>query len=472
MGRFISSRLPRRIVVLLGFVMIVGGTSLPGMLCAPTTDGGGADAPPGSGNSGVTGKYVGSERCSQCHARIHEGWLDTLHAKALTALEEIGQGSNPDCLGCHTVGFGEEGGFVDRATTNVLGNVGCESCHGPGRDHVMNVTEPALRPKISISATVCGKCHTGPQQPNFEQWQQSKHALVELGNANDYAAGGTRLNSCGKCHSGDFRYLSVLKGEAVQNDYLKGLTRAQMHGITCAICHDPHRRTGNAPFADAGRDYQLRYREVNYPVPTNTVDAAVNPERFNICGQCHHSREATWQTTSRGPHHSVQANVFAGEMPIPEGLNPLVLSMNSPHSLVQEQCATCHMYRQDFQSEISPAISGHTFEVNFNGCLVGCHIHPSAQQAQTAFHTLRNQVTTRLNAILAALNDWGTTNFANANYWKYSQEGGAADQSTVPDFIKQARFLYSYILADGSSGIHNPVYVKAMLTRAEQLLGI
>ena len=58
-------------------------------------------APPGSGNSGLTGKYVGAERCSQCHARVHEMWGETLHAKALETLEAIGQGSNAACLGCH-----------------------------------------------------------------------------------------------------------------------------------------------------------------------------------------------------------------------------------------------------------------------------------------------------------------------------------------------------------------------------------
>src|SRR5262245_42717681 len=68
---------------------------------------------PKIGNSGLTGKYAGSMRCSTCHYNIHTAWSDTLHAHALETLEGIGQGNNPDCVGCHTVGYGEPGGWVD-----------------------------------------------------------------------------------------------------------------------------------------------------------------------------------------------------------------------------------------------------------------------------------------------------------------------------------------------------------------------
>lgn len=455
----------KRIATLTALGILFCCMALAGMVCPavpPTGTDPDPTAPPGSGDSGVTGKYVGSERCSQCHSNVHVAWRGTLHARALATLEEVGQGSNADCLGCHTVGFGEEGGFVNRTTTNSLAHVGCESCHGPGRDHAMNVNDPSLRPPKDISATICGKCHTGSHQPTFEQWSESGHALVTESPATSFG-NGTSLNNCGTCHSGDFRYLAVYEGQTVQDNYLQGKTREQMNGITCAICHDPHQRTGNAPFADSGRDYQLRFREVAYPVPSNTVEDATNKERFNICGQCHHSRGRTWADTTRGPHHSLQANVYVGEMPVPADTLPLVLSMNSPHSLVQEQCATCHMYRKDFQSEIAPAISGHTFAVSYEGC-TGSGCHPSADNAQALKLSLENSVKARLQAIYNRLGPPAT--------WEYSSSGGpnSAGQAALDNRIKQVRFLYYYSLYDGSYGIHNPDYVKAMLTKAEDLL--
>lgn len=449
-------------VALLGVMSLAGGLGLTGVCPFSAT-------PVSPGNSGVTGKFVGAERCSQCHMNTHSAWSGTLHAKALETLEAIGQGTNAACLVCHTVGFGEPGGFVSRELTNALAGVQCENCHGPGADHVNNVNDESLRPPHSIAASVCGQCHTGEHHPNFEQWSESHHALVEEHNAENFT-NGILLNSCGTCHSGDFRYMAILEGETVSDDFLAGKTREEMNAITCAICHNPHARTQNAPFADEGRDYQLRFREVANPVASNSEEAT-NPNRFNICGQCHHSRGRDWTSTSRGPHQSLQANIYTGEMPMPEGQAPLVLSINSPHALVQEQCATCHMFRKDFESEVAPAISGHSFEVNFEGCVAsGCH--PSAENAEARKLTLENTIKAQLDMIKSRLQAYALATFTEADDWDYSCCGGvdSSTQATIPDTIKKARFLYYYALNDGSYGTHNPDYVKALLTEAEDQL--
>lgn len=418
---------------------------------------------PTMGDSGVTGKFIGSAVCAQCHTNVHSDWEKTLHSRALATLEAIGQGSNAACLPCHTIGFGQEGGFVDRATTNSLANVGCENCHGPSRDHVMNVTDATLRPPVNIASSVCGECHTGEHHPTYEEWQESRHAMFGDHPADSFVAGSS-LNSCGKCHSGEMFYWSIIQQQTVADDALEGTPLEDLVGVSCAICHDPHAQTGNAPTPEDGRDFQLRYKEVATPTPTNTVQAATDPTRFNLCGQCHHSRGREWTSTSRGPHHSVQMNVYVGEMPLPEGDDeeptPLVLSRVSVHSFAVEQCATCHLYRQDFMDENAPAIAGHTFEVNNKSCATaGCH--PSEAQALAVKETLQMEIEQRIANVKALLGDPAT--------WQYSSEGGPADQSGISDAVKQARFLISYAENDGSLGIHNPAYVRDMLIKAEEL---
>lgn len=418
-----------------------------------------------TGDSGLTGKYVGAATCALCHPGPHAEWAGTLHARALESLEAIGQGGNAQCVGCHTVGFGEEGGFVDRATTNSLAGVQCESCHGPGGDHVRDPINDAFKPIIDISADVCGACHQGSHHPNFEQWGMSLHAQINETVTGDLLEGGDFVNNCGLCHSGDVFYRVNVRGETVPPDAFTGLNPEDLTPITCAICHDPHSRTNNAATPDSGRDYQLRFRQVASPTPSNTVEDVTNPQRFNLCGQCHHDRGRTWVTGSRPPHHSNQANVYVGEMPMPdpESEPPLVLSRVSVHSFAPEQCATCHMYRQDFQSEQAPAISGHDFAVNNAGCATsGCH--PSTEAAIAAQATLQAEVRARLDAIAMRLGDPAT--------WEYTSNGGPNNdgQTALPDAVKQARFLYYYALVDGSFGVHNPDYVRSMLVKAEALL--
>lgn len=417
---------------------------------------------PQTGNSGLTGQYIGSERCSLCHVNTHSDWADTLHAEAYDTLERIGQAGNANCIGCHTVGFGEEGGFVNRATTNDLAGVGCESCHGPARAHVENITDRSQDPVIDISADVCGTCHTGTHHPTFDEFQTSLHAQIDSHVADGIIAGQSgRLNSCGQCHSGDFVYQALIQGETVNDDAFAGVPAEDLNGITCAVCHDPHARTNNAVDPGDGRDFQLRWPEVASPLPTNTVDAVTNPLRYNICGQCHHSRGREWTSTSRGPHHSIQANMYVGEMPVPEDTDPLVLSRVSVHTFANEQCATCHMYRKDFEDELAPAIAGHSFEVNNESCATsGCH--PSSAQALQAQTILQTETQSRIDGIKARLGDPAT--------WEYSAEGGPADQSGLSDNILKIRFLLKYVEYDGSLGIHNPAYSRDILDLAEQLL--
>lgn len=421
----------------------------------------GVKPPPVDAASGLTGKYVGAQRCDQCHTNIHSKWTQTLHAGALETLEAIGQGENPACLSCHTVGFGEQGGFVDRATTNELAGVQCESCHAGALDHVQNVSDESLRPVVSISADVCGKCHKGSQHPNAEQWSESLHAKVTPDVAQELHDGLVATN-CGMCHSGDVRFLTLIQGGTITDAALKDVPVENMNAVTCAICHSPHERTGHAAAPDTNRDYQLRYPEAVSPDPINDIPTITTAARYNLCGQCHHDRGREWTSTSRGPHRSVQSNIYIGEMPIKAGLQPLVPNTRSAHRFVTEQCSSCHMYRKPFESEEAPAISGHTFAVNTEGCASAAGCHPDQADAVAVKDTLQAEVQASLDGIKARLGDPLT--------WEYSAEGGPQSQTGITDKIKQVRYLYHYVTNDGSRGVHNPAYVRQMLSKADQLL--
>ena len=94
------------------------------------------------GQGGKAPHYVGSEACKGCHSDMYKKWLTTPHSHAYQKLEETKNPSlrqyDPECIVCHTVGFGYKSGFRDETSTPKLKNVGCESCHGPGSEHIVS----------------------------------------------------------------------------------------------------------------------------------------------------------------------------------------------------------------------------------------------------------------------------------------------------------------------------------------------
>lgn len=94
--------------------------------------------------------FEGRKKCSSCHRSQFESWEKTVHAKALDALAPNAQpeakrkakldpnrnySQDPECVGCHTTGFGHDGGYDPKEPDKYLIGVGCESCHGAGSEY-------------------------------------------------------------------------------------------------------------------------------------------------------------------------------------------------------------------------------------------------------------------------------------------------------------------------------------------------
>lgn len=118
--------------------------------------------------SAGTSPFVGVDVCAGCHAGAHKVWTGSEHAKAFADLEAVGKSFDPDCLKCHTVGFEQEGGFIDLAMSDTLTNVQCENCHGAGRDHVEAKGAKPLGNHDWKPSQMCGQCHVGSHSPDFK----------------------------------------------------------------------------------------------------------------------------------------------------------------------------------------------------------------------------------------------------------------------------------------------------------------
>ncbi|MEX2242509.1 MAG: multiheme c-type cytochrome [Fimbriimonadaceae bacterium] len=122
-----------------------------------------------------TDDFAGNQACISCHAVAGLAWRRSTHSKALRTLETEGHDKDPDCVGCHVVGLKSVKGFKTRQATPSLTDVGCESCHGPGKVHSMSNGEVKMG---KVGEASCMTCHVPQHSPNFdfdEYWAKIKH---------------------------------------------------------------------------------------------------------------------------------------------------------------------------------------------------------------------------------------------------------------------------------------------------------
>ena len=147
--------------------------------------------PPPDANSGFVGYFTTSDKsttCGNCHVDHQNKWVGTAHADAYAGLVNSGQAQD-FCYGCHTVN--EKGNQLTAAAGwNVVQDtayhdVQCESCHGPGAEHIETPdasAHPLARIRVltadlatgnidtdtATAAGSCAECHSGTHHPFVE----------------------------------------------------------------------------------------------------------------------------------------------------------------------------------------------------------------------------------------------------------------------------------------------------------------
>ncbi|HEY9504640.1 MAG TPA: multiheme c-type cytochrome, partial [Gemmatimonadales bacterium] len=206
--------------------------------------------PPPDEAAGLLGYFTTTDKqttCGNCHVTHQTDWATTKHASAYADLTASG-GAQASCFGCHTVT--QLGNSLTAASgwntvqDTAYYDVQCESCHGPGADHVENPDggpKPLASIAVSLDATNgCGECHNGVHTPFVEEWSQSAHAVPE---ERVVTGDPVEEQQCTACHTAQ----GALAAWGVNTEYVeKGAALPDQLGITCAVCHDPHGAAGNA----------------------------------------------------------------------------------------------------------------------------------------------------------------------------------------------------------------------------------
>ncbi|HEX9667495.1 MAG TPA: hypothetical protein VGA95_13190 [Thermodesulfobacteriota bacterium] len=490
----------------------------------------------------------------------YQPWLATGHASFFQrgVDGELSPSYNEGCIYCHTVGYDLgntifNGGFDDvqemvgwefpaelmpgnfdaiPADLQVLGNIQCENCHGPGKEHAESGGSPDAI-IVNYTANDCFQCHDEPPFhliPN--QWNNSPHSkFVTTGNLQTSPLGedDPALNSsCARCHSTAGNVIWIRNGGEPGDVPTFAPPADFAEPQTCSACHDPHNEAG---YPAQVRRFGSFTTLAMYTVPDSVGVGAT-------CIGCHNSRRPISNpntlTNQNDAHASLQGDIFLGENLWFESDAPGGVYPNSPHSTATENaCVDCHMAaNRDQAGPERNRVGDHTHlvkdgDTDFentgllptdqnpqgSGCLsAGCHATSGETFAFNIPHTygdfngngMREGVQTEVEGLLEALKD-EIGEFAMDAGWDAgcvpegkpspvpfhgrvrllksccTIEQAETDESCfthpaggIPDEdVFKASFNFLALEEDKSEGVHNTAFaVTALRTSYEQVAGV
>ena len=227
---------------------------------------------------------------------------------------------------------------------------------------------------------------------------------------------------------------------------------------SCLACHQVH--TGYTV-----ADWAL---ETTAPVALYAFeDVTYDGGMGNLCANCHQPRIAIAaadpngnievDSTHWGPHHGPQSAMLLGV-----GGAGDVIGLPSAHSssmLVKNTCVTCHIGKD----------MSHTFEAVMSACLV-CH----SDAEDFDIDGLQTEVAALIVQVRDLLLAKGL--LVEEKEYEFNQDDGVIEEVVVGYEMvvgvypaAEASALWNYIMIeieDGSLGVHNPGYTKALLEAA------
>jgi hypothetical protein len=475
------------------------------------------------------GTYLGVEggtvSCVGCHNNAqwdfkYDKWLGTGHSdmlvRGLNGTLSSHYGEN--CIDCHTVGFdpdADNDGFDDfpfvfpdslyngvydltlAAYPDAMAraNIQCESCHGPGSEHLGIISNSKI--STSISTDNCAYCHDDGNHHVFPtQWNHSGEDATEFdgrGFHGGHAKGtwigrGTRAG-CAPCHSGAGYVEWVNEGRPVDEyglpDDLEFVPESTL--ITCATCHDPH---------DATNTHQVRVEDTN--LGDGTLVTVEEYGSGTLCMHCHRSRRnaATYASdpdnasSHFGAHHGPEADLLLGaNAPLFEDeQGNLIIFPTSPHGVAVlpgetqgNACVNCHMggELEDPEGNIN-VVGGHTWNMNdtegndhVEAC-APCHGNVGSTFKEKKYYVngnadldgngvaegLQVEIHSLLERLALLLPPVGE-----------NEVQVLPDDSTLTPSIMMSAYVYFWIEEDRSFGMHNPAFAFGILKAAIEEVG-
>jgi len=332
--------------------------------------------------------------------------------------------------------------------------VSCEGPMGPAGEDGTNGTNGTDGIDGTNGTAVCQTCHTNDQflLSKQEQYNNSLHAKGE-----NAAYTNNSSASCTNCHvSQGFRdYIAT--GTVPTTKYTNPLQP------NCYTCHKIH-----TSFTEADWDLTTT-SAVTLTHGSGTYDKG----NSNLCANCHQARAVSPMptvggadvslTSSRwGTHHGPVANILAANGGYE--VTGTVTYGTNVHGSIADGCITCHMstpygnYAGGHQMGLEYDSHG-TATPLYTGCTT-CHTNDAA--FKTKVSDFQASIQTKLDELEALLIADGIYNTATELIFT----------GTYSADVAGAFLNYQTCKEDRSLGVHNPAYVKALLTNSIEALSV
>lgn len=284
----------------------------------------------------------------------------------------------------------------------------------------------------------CILCHSDDTSiPRIAaQWENSKHASGETIARSS--------SSCSRCHTseGFVEYVETESSSSID----------EPSAIGCFTCHAPH----------TDKNFDLR-TEAAYTLENNAV---FDYGKGNLCANCHHSsRDVNTYITDPetfgshwGPHHSVQADMLAGENGYEYSGYTADFGDSYHTSALKtlDGCVACHMEHGEAYT-----LGGHSWnmewdeDLNLGPCNIeGCHkSSPLVDFNHNNAHTIIEAYLDTLGEALV------TAGLVDSTFHAFEDSTTSADSAGA---------IWNLLLVeeDRSHGCHNADYAIALLKSA------
>ncbi len=360
------------------------------------------------------------------------------------------------------------------AGEKVLGNIGCEQCHGPLADHKM--TADKMKVGKSIQPDMCNQCHDGSRRHSLGTWYaNSGHYQM------NYGASAGRQN-CMPCHAGaGFMYYINNNQDTTGNGANWNTARDAGTPISCQVCHDPH---GN------DNPYALRTMTLKGDSLKNgyVLPAQYRSSTGNICMNCHGGRYAVKSRITTTPpyygwgdrfypHYNAQGDMLFGSGGYQYGDESFTGLMS--HGGVEGACVGCHMQpRKNRLDGGGNMLANHSFSMTDTMFATGVYKPTDAcaschgeiedfDDIRAMYDFDRNGqiqgVQTEIAGLLAELKSRLPIDAATGEPVNMRKDSLAVKNR--PDLI-QGVWNYYFVKYDHSNGAHNTKYAVRLLYKS------